>query len=236
MKVLVDYDNVPFQLKRQGPVYVLDRIMTALRGMLGQLGIRQLDFRLYGGWYENQIMSRAAQDLGTVLRGQFPKIFNLDHTNPPTPIRISATLAQSLEVLPGTVLTNTLRNVPVQKEFRCTRPSTIGCANLPCPIDALAGFLVSSVCPVAGCRFTPTAVLHKMEQKLVDTMMVADMIFLAHNGEVAVAIVSSDDDMWPGIISALLAGTELIHVQTQGLKQILPYKRNVVGKYQQLEI
>jgi uncharacterized LabA/DUF88 family protein len=78
--------------------------------------------------------------------------------------------------------------------------------------------------------------MHKREQKLVDTMMVADMIHLASIGEPAIVIVSSDDDMWPGMISTLVAGVRVIHVQTSGLKTALPYKRGVDGKYLQLEI
>jgi uncharacterized LabA/DUF88 family protein len=84
--------------------------------------------------------------------------------------------------------------------------------------------------------FTPAAVLRKLEQKLVDTMMVADMIYLARADNAAIAVVSSDDDMWPGILSGLVAGAQLIHIQTTGVKRVLPYKRNVNGTYVQLEI
>jgi hypothetical protein len=235
MKILVDYDNVPPQIKRQGPIYVIDRVVSAMKAVVTRLNISQLEFRLYGGWYENQTMSRRAQEISTILRAKFPKVMISERTDPATSLRISAVLAQSLEALPGTVLTNTLRSVPVQKEFDCTKPSKIGCRNEHCPIDPLSDFLSSGACPTSGCAFTPMAVLRKMEQKLVDTMMVADMIYLAQR-EVAVGIVSSDDDMWPGIISALVAGTALIHVQTNGIKRVLPYYRNIGGKYQQVKI
>src|SRR5579884_3037270 len=115
MKVLLDYDNVPIQLKRQGPIYVIDRVVTALRPVADQLKVGQLDFRLYGGWDENNRMSRKAQQLSADLRVSFPKLFISDRANPATALRVSAVLAQSLEVLPRHLLPNTLRTIPVQK-------------------------------------------------------------------------------------------------------------------------
>jgi hypothetical protein len=236
MKVLVDFDNIPIQIRKQGSSYTVDRIFTALKPVLSQVNANELDFRLYGGWDENHGMSRMAQQLSADLRANFPKIVNSDHVQPSVPLRLSVSLAQSLEILPRNLLPNTLRSIPVQKEFNCTKPSKIGCANANCPINPLTDFLNTGACPVRGCLFTPAAVLKKLEQKLVDTMMVADMIYLARADNAAIAVVSSDDDMWPGILSGLVAGAQLIHIQTTGVKRVLPYKRNVNGTYVQLEI
>ena len=57
--------------------------------------------------------------------------------------------------------------------------------------------------------------LSRREQKLVDTMIVADLIHLASRGETPIGLVSSDDDMWPGILSALNIGASVIHVHTR---------------------
>jgi hypothetical protein len=151
MKVLVDFDNIPIQIRKQGSSYTVDRIFTALKPVLSQVNTNELDFRLYGGWDENNGMSRMAQQLSADLRANFPKIVNSDHTQPPVPLRLSVSLAQSLEILPRNLLPNTLRSIPVQKEFNCTKPSKIGCANANCPTNPLTDFLNTGACPVKGC-------------------------------------------------------------------------------------
>jgi hypothetical protein len=80
----------------------------------------------------------------------------------------------------------------------------------------------------------PSALISTTEQKLVDSMLTADLIHLAHSGEQFVAIVSSDDDMWPGIITAVHAGAHVLHVQTSGLQQFSPYLHVTNGKYTQV--
>lgn len=46
-------------------------------------------------------------------------------------------------------------------------------------------------------------------------MLTADLIHLAKNGQQELAVVSSDDDLWPGIQMALLAGAHVIQVHTR---------------------
>ena len=58
-------------------------------------------------------------------------------------------------------------------------------------------------------------VLTRTEQKLVDTMLVADLIHLASSGETSVAVVSSDDDMWPGMLMAMSHGAQIVHICTK---------------------
>jgi uncharacterized protein YqgV (UPF0045/DUF77 family) len=119
MKILVDFDNVPLQIRKYGVSYVVDRIVTALKPALATISVSSLDFRLYGGWDENNKMTRSAQELSSKLQADFPKLINSDHVKPPTPLRISTGLALSLELLPRHTFPNTVRRVPVQKEFTC---------------------------------------------------------------------------------------------------------------------
>lgn len=236
MKVLVDFENVPPGIKIQGPIYLTDRIIVTLKPVLQKVAVQSLEFRLYGGWDENSTLTRRAQQLGSDLRIHFPRIVNSNHLQPPVPIRLQAELAQSLEVLPAKVLHNTVRRNPVRKLFSCIKPTSIGCKTMNCPIDSLADFLTANKCPVAGCGFTTDAVIKIVEQKLVDTMIVADLIHLARAGAPTIALVSSDDDMWPGIISCMTAGAHVVHIQTTGMKTSLPYRTQVKGKYTQLGI
>jgi uncharacterized LabA/DUF88 family protein len=56
----------------------------------------------------------------------------------------------------------------------------------------------------------------KDEQKLIDTMLVADLVYLATSNrqECRVAVVSSDDDMLPGIRTAVNAGARVFQIHT----------------------
>ena len=70
-------------------------------------------------------------------------------------------------------------------------------------------------------------VLQKWEQKLVDTMLVSDLIFLATRGERDLVVVSSDDDIWPGIRTALQLGARVTQVHTGGRETPADYTRGV---------
>jgi hypothetical protein len=72
--------------------------------------------------------------------------------------------------------------------------------------------LRDSQCPELGCLVDVAAVLTKPEQKLVDTMLTVDVLHLARTTGEAIAVVSADDDVWPGIQAALLYGARVTHV------------------------
>jgi hypothetical protein len=234
MKVLVDYDNIPLSLRNPGVLYLADRISTQILRAVPSCA--SFDFRLYGGWNENWSSTRRAQVLNAELGTSFPRIIKSAHIDPPVSIRWHAVLAQSLESLPRKLLENTLRTVPFEKHLQCQSAATIGCATPQCPLDHMASFLNAGTCPKPGCNKIPSMVLKSTEQKLVDTMIVADLLHLTNQGEKAVAVVSSDDDMWPGIIQAMQTKAHVLHLQTRGAKQSLPYRKNVPGNYTSLEL
>ncbi len=233
MKVLVDYDNVPERIRRQGSIYLADLVLSRLAPVLPEQ-CRSLELRLYAGWDENSRLTSRAQTLSADLRARFPKILDARTSNPSKKILISVELAQSLECLPRKPLPNTLRSVPFSKNATCQRPTVVACRNAHCPIEPVADFFNRSCCPVPGCRTTPAVLLTYLEQKLVDTMLVADLLYLSYTGEKAVALVSSDDDMWPGILMAMHSGVHVFHLQTSGVLAALPYLHRGNGDYTQL--
>jgi hypothetical protein len=96
----------------------------------------------------------------------------------------------------------------------------------------VADFINNKKCSESGCTVTPKVLFRTVgEQKLVDTMLVADAIHLSHQGERMLAIVTSDDDVWPGIISARVIGTHVIHVRTGMSSSHASYDDGVPGKY-----
>lgn len=59
----------------------------------------------------------------------------------------------------------------------------------------------------------------KREQKLVDTMLSADLLHLASEEYQTVVVVTSDDDMIPAVRQALLNDVQIVHIHTGPYKQ-----------------
>jgi hypothetical protein len=224
MKVLVDYDNIPGSIARQGLTYLADRILMKVHTIVPTL--TALDLRLYGGWDRKNQLTKTGQELATQLRSHFPRVLTVTAK----PIRLNMQLAESLEALPGKRFVNTLRTEPVRK-IKSFVPSHTTCRNSSCPIDVVAVFLNAARCPAEGCMATPQMLLSQDQQKMVDTMMVADLIHLASADGEPLAIVTSDDDLWPGILSALARGTSVIHLQTRTVNNVPPYLTRTPGIY-----
>lgn len=218
MFVLIDWDNLEDKDRRQGPRYVVDRIWTALNNISPAIsrGVQQLHARLYGGWYgwngTHNVTPMAAQ-LMTDIQSDFP--FILRDTVRNKTIRLSGELAHSLLKLPKQVLPHTLRHRQGPPRLSCADPTKFPCAIQSCPMIGVHQFFSLKKCPAGACTRTIDQLLTRAEQKLVDTMLVSDLIHLASYDESHVAVVSSDDDLWPGMLMAMSNGVHVCHVCTK---------------------
>ena len=107
-----------------------------------------------------------------------------------------------MEIDPRTVLENTYREGGEVDGLRCASPPYARCINnTACPLTMVHSFIETGNCPENGCTLSTVNLLRKAGQKLVDTMMTADVIYLASNGSKEIYVTSSDDDLWPGIKS-----------------------------------
>ena len=237
MWVLLDYDNLPNLLRQRGPKHVADRIVDTLRPALAT-STQRLDLKLYGGWYRHSTLTTLAQSLNAALASDFPFVSFIQDTGAARRrVTVAANLAHALEVNPRTDIHNTFRLRDTSEHLACKHPHDSGCIDTECELISTFRFFESEICPKVGCSITPSALLKRRgEQKLVDTMMVADLIHLAQVGETHVAIVTSDDDVWPGIISAMIRGTHVIHVETKWFGRAVPYRSGVSGKYTRLQV
>jgi hypothetical protein len=234
MHALIDYDNIPDHIARQGPLYLADRLFELVRSHL--FDDTRLEMKLYGGWYEADRLTRKAQDLVAQL-ASFPYPVWIKERTPPQLLRITARLAHSLEALPKKLIHSTYRQRPPARRFSCDNPLTSGCTASRCPLVAMADFVNNKQCPESGCGVTPRTLFRATgEQKLVDTMLVADAIHLSHRGDQALVIVTSDDDVWPGIISARVVGTHVIHVRTGMSSSNISYNDSVPGNYTEVSL
>src|SRR5688572_11461378 len=99
MEVLVDYSNVSSSDRTKGVLFVVDKIVAALGyphlGDKSRLGVR-----LYDGWYQNNSLTRRAQQVSTDVLASFPKTYTItDRVNTKTLI-VTVELAYSLKIEP----------------------------------------------------------------------------------------------------------------------------------------
>jgi hypothetical protein len=234
MQVLVDYDNIPQLIRRNGPRYVADRLCSALwqRAKSAVLQDRRIELRLYGGWYAGNSLSSAGQRLSADIQSDFPLVLKPDPTDPTVSMTVAAFLAHSLVSLPRHTLFSTFRTRPGLEKVICTHPSKFGCREPLCPLIAVFDYFDTDSCSHPGCQVKAGLLVNRRgEQKLVDTMLVADLIYLSHNREPYVVVVTSDDDVWPGIIVGMQLGTHVIHVRTKYDGRPSSYLAGVPGKY-----
>ena len=231
MKILVDFDNLPPAVRADGPLYVADRVLHALPAVVVAT-VPSLDFRLYGGWYDWSKPTRLAQNLAAQIRSSFPQMRHAGSGAAQSHIRLTAELAYALIALPKKHLLATVRPRRTDR-LRCDHPHLRGCTVAPCPLVAMHDFLDLGACQTTGCTMTTCRLLpQRLEQKLVDTMLVSDLITLSHAGEKNIGVVSNDDDMWPGVLIAMQAGSRVFHVLTRDpSRSTIGYLADSTGAY-----
>ncbi len=73
----------------------------------------------------------------------------------------------------------------------------------------------SDECEAATCAVKAQDLVVRDEQKMVDTLIVADIAYLSlQKRDKNVVVVSSDTDMWPGVLLAANAGCLITHIHT----------------------
>ena len=169
-------------------------------------------FELYGGWFEGISVTRRAQKLAAQL-ASFPVPVSVTDGSNAHPLIAAAEFATGLLPEPRVFLTHTFRPRSGVAGISCAAPPFTGCV-LPggCAIASVYGLVAAGQCPEPGCPVIQESLLSRAEQKLVDTLLVADLLHLAHANQDPIAVVSTDDDMWPGIRLALLQGTPIFHI------------------------
>jgi hypothetical protein len=234
--ILVDYDNVASNQTQKGPRFVADIIQSELLSKHSTLfsGDLRLDFRFYGGWQMRTGRSPRALKLISDIQRDFPAIIS----NRPTGSRVTlnATLAESLMALPYQTLPHTYREHSEPPKLLCKTAGSLGCLDPNCIASKVHALFQNRACPEAGCQRPIDEILSRREQKLVDTMLVADMMHLSWLREPRFAVVSSDDDLWPGMLAAMQLGTNVVHVTTKYSSTASFYLGSVRSRYSTLAL
>ena len=210
LSVLVDYDNVHEIHRSKGLEYLARRIAAAIDNKV-LTSVQRFRLRLYGGWFEQVRPTRRAQDLAAEIAG-FPISVAAGGGEGGKAVIVSAELATGLIVEPRLVLTHTVRRRTGPAGLRCEVPSGLCGVNPSCPLGSVARVLAGTSCTVEGCAAVPAERLWKLEQKMVDTLLASDLVYLAIEEGLPVVVVSNDDDIWPAIRLALTGGAPVMHI------------------------
>ena len=157
--------------------------MTILLQALGRqrvTGERKMECRLYGGWFDETSLSLHAQRLLPELRREFPSSMAVADRDGTQIVLVRAELALTLACDPRVELTHTYRRRSLPPRLQCMAAPFPDCADPSrCPVASLDPFIRDGACPIDGCVVTPRMVLERAEQKLVDSMIVIDLVHLA---------------------------------------------------------
>jgi hypothetical protein len=185
--ICIDYDNLLTTQKSSGILDVVTKVLMkfpqlpkpspTLRGVC--------DVRLYGGWYEKDTMSQLAQKISVKIQDEFPRFIRIPSMSEKSYlITTTAELAVSLLEEPSHHLFNTFRKKGLPQNVRVEDPKNIGCTNTICPLIAVKKLLKKGKCPSNECAknagMDEDPLIYRTEQKLVDTMLTCDLIYLAH--------------------------------------------------------
>lgn len=223
--ILVDYDNLNHTDKSRDLLYLADKIIHKFS--LSETVERHVQIRLYGGWYENNLITRKAQNLRTEILRHFPaKITLSDNTSAAI---VNVELALSLYSAPSIDLFNTYRRRGNPSGLICEDPSSLGCAEVSCPVANVYSFFKNKKCDRCN-TIKVDDVIFRQEQKLIDTMLTTDLIDISSLNK-RVCLTSSDDDMWPGILYSIAKGAKVFHMLTKTTAAPLHYSQIVKSNY-----
>lgn len=205
--IIVDFDNI---FKKEITEYSYLDIEFFLKDVLRTAtyeieNLRYVDIRLYGGWYRGDILTQRASILQQYLSliKIFPKI-----VSDQVIIKGSIEIATTLIVSPSLLFENTLREkngiarIQVKNEKMSAE-----CSKNPsqCPVKILHKFTKekSKVCGLNSCTVIHSEIIKGYEQKMVDTMMACDTLFIIQDERIiGIFLVSNDTDVIPPLIQA----------------------------------
>ena len=202
--VLIDYDNLySDEHENEAAVGVfLNRLLNHALEL--ETATRRIELRLYGGWLEEEVMTKRASVLQSNL-GSNP-IFPLPHPGGVGLLRGRVELVTRLADGPEMTWAHTLRRrMGLPRVSLTQRPHPAGCQHQSgeCPVLKLHRFArrPTRTCAVAGCTVTNHAAFSVPEQKMVDVLIACDAISYAQMGY-SVMVGSSDLDILPAVALA----------------------------------
>lgn len=241
IRILVDYDNLDQSLRGAGPIAV-GRILAAKLPDTELSGFSGFEVRLYGGWRSGGNLTTSAQRLTPIIHAGAPTIVNRRIDQTARQMRLSIVLADR-PLGPGGTLQETLAKNRSLRQFRAEPQFLSECVDITgCAMRSYYSLSPTTGCANAACNSKLGSLLVRDEQKMVDTLIVADMAYdVFVNKTSALAVVSSDSDIWPGILLALGAGCRIMHIHSRPRSTTQHHLLQTIGAqirsaYQQLSV
>ena len=237
MIFLIDYDNVRPLDRHRGLTHVVEKTVRSV-GVAPFAGNPWARVRLYGGWFQHAKQSRLAQSLASEIAMTFPRPVVVTDATGHIRVMARVELAYALECDPRSPLPHTFRTRNAPANLRAKSLPYVGCGSpTACSLSAIVSLFANNRCPKQGCSAGIDAILERAEQKLVDGMLTADLLHFSTRAQEPIAVVSSDDDLWPGLHGAVVYGADVHHVQTHaGRSTPTYYSRLIQGKYSQCSL
>ena len=167
--------------------------------------VHDLRFRLYDGWYD---CDGVATDLHGMVRGHVLQTYPTLRRRQ----RLFAEIAQSAAVSPDDCFLDTYRRQRGLSRYAVSisrTPAPACAAPLDCAVSDLRTWFKGTCPHLSGCEAKSQDVASFGYQKLVDTTLVADAIWLASQKQM-IAVVSEDEDVLPGLITARFYGAPVL--------------------------
>jgi hypothetical protein len=204
--LLVDFDNCV----RRGQQDLASQLRAWLTHTVGTIvsADAHLDHvlvRLYGGWMQGGVLSRA----GSEVAGALPQADPFPSRRPDGRVMSGTVeLALGLAESPGRVFDDTVRRKNSAPRLRRDREGLNGKCHddtATCSIKMIARFTAAThrLCPTPSCGVTSGEAFLIQEQKMVDTMMTCDVLYLSQDPTLVATYVATDDtDLLPPLIAA----------------------------------
>ncbi|NMX68136.1 NYN domain-containing protein [Pseudomonas sp. WS 5111] len=209
--ICIDYDNLSKLQKSAGITSVIFNALIKLPEITNS-DFGTCEVRLYGGWFEGESLSNLSQDISASIQSEFPTLIKIPKNIGTCKLNVTVELAYSLLEEPSHHLFNTYRRKGKPSNLRVEKQINIGCAVPTCPLPIARKLLEKGVCPSVGCTNKSKNIVYRHEQKLVDTMLTCDLIYLATHLYDYLIIISADDDFLPPIRTLLLRGVKVVRV------------------------
>ena len=214
LQVIVDFDNVDSSFKLGGVVALAKAVLSLVPpSTLAQYEVANV--RLYGGWRRGGALTSAAQRLIPEIRASSPTTYGFELAAERALLRLNVELADK-PLGHGIRLEETYVRERSLRKFRARREPWVSCNGSSCGFTAFSRIESSQLCGARDCSVRLEDIFVRDEQKMVDTLMVADIAKVALIDKLRdIVIVSSDTDMWPGLLLALHAGCFVTHIHTR---------------------
>lgn len=212
MIVLVDFDNVNPLDRGRGLTFLAERIASSL-GPEHLRSETSLDFSFYGGWFDEGSLTRLAQELAAESAREFPRRIALSDESGSIQLKARARIAYGIAGDQSIQFTHTYRRRSLPPKLSCKPHPIQECRRQStCQLEVVRKFIEEEACPVDGCTACPDDLLFRPEQKLVDAMILTDLLHFSIDRNDPLCIVSADDDFWPAIRYSLARGRRVFHV------------------------